>query len=115
MRQIEDGSFLMLALRLIAPNDYIVLEDRQPIGRIRLARERTPPIWLWTVTVTIPGPPFGTPRHASRQRGWRSRTRSEPRHWRRLMLRWSTPTGPSGIGGDVTELPRRRGIVDARK
>ena len=49
----------MLALRLIAPNDYIVLEDRQPIGRIRLARERTPPIWLWTVTVTILGPPFG--------------------------------------------------------
>jgi hypothetical protein len=49
----------MLALRLIAPNDYIVLEDRQPIGRIRLARERTPAIWVWHVTVTIPGPPFG--------------------------------------------------------
>jgi hypothetical protein len=49
----------MLALRLFAPNDYLVLEDRQPIGRIRLARERSPPIWLWTVTVTIPGPPFG--------------------------------------------------------
>ena len=49
----------MLALRPIAPNDYVVLESRQPIGRIRLARERTPPIWLWTVTVTIPGPPFG--------------------------------------------------------
>ena len=48
-----------LALRPVAPNDYIVLEDRQPIGRIRLARERSPPIWLWTVTVTIPGPPFG--------------------------------------------------------
>jgi hypothetical protein len=48
-----------LALRPIAPNDYIVLEDRQPIGRIRLARERTPPIWVWHVTVTIPGPPFG--------------------------------------------------------
>jgi hypothetical protein len=24
-----------------------------------LARERVPPIWLWTVTVTIPSPPFG--------------------------------------------------------
>jgi hypothetical protein len=23
-----------------------------------LARERTPPIWVWHVTVTIPGPPF---------------------------------------------------------
>jgi hypothetical protein len=30
----------MLALQLIAPNDYTVLEDGQPIGRIRLARER---------------------------------------------------------------------------
>ena len=31
------GQAVRLALRLIAPNDYIVLEDRQPIGRIRLA------------------------------------------------------------------------------
>jgi hypothetical protein len=49
----------MLALRLIDPNDYTVLDDGQPIGRIRLARERSPSIWLWNVTVTIPGPPFG--------------------------------------------------------
>jgi hypothetical protein len=49
----------MLALRLIAPNDYSVHEDGQYIGRIRLARERSPSIWLWNVTVTIPGPPFG--------------------------------------------------------
>jgi hypothetical protein len=49
----------MLSLRLIAPNDYSVLEDGQLIGRIRLARERSPSIWLWQVTVTIPGPPFG--------------------------------------------------------
>jgi hypothetical protein len=49
----------MLALRLIAPNDYSVLEDGQVIGRIRLARDRSPAIWLWNVTVTIPGPPFG--------------------------------------------------------
>jgi hypothetical protein len=27
-----------LSLRLIDPNDYIVFEDGQPIGRIRLAR-----------------------------------------------------------------------------
>jgi hypothetical protein len=33
----------MLALRLIAPNDYCVLEYGQPIGRIRLARERSHP------------------------------------------------------------------------
>ena len=49
----------MLALRFIAPNDYTVLDDGQPVGRIRLDPDRSPPIWLWTVTVTIPGPPFG--------------------------------------------------------
>jgi hypothetical protein len=43
----------VLALRLIAPHDYTVLDDGQPIGRIRLARERSPSIWLWT------DPPFG--------------------------------------------------------
>ena len=48
-----------LALRPIGPNEYRVVESRKPIGRIRLARERSPPIWLWNVTVTIPGPPFG--------------------------------------------------------
>jgi hypothetical protein len=41
----------MLALRLIAPNDYSVLDDGQIIGRIRLARDRSPAIWLWNVTV----------------------------------------------------------------
>ena len=49
----------MLALRLIAPNDYIVLEDGQRIRRIRLARERSPSIWLYNVTVTIPNAPYG--------------------------------------------------------
>jgi hypothetical protein len=49
----------MLALRLIDPNDYIVLDDGQRIGRIRLARERSPSIWLWAVTIPLPGPPFG--------------------------------------------------------
>ena len=50
----------MLSLRLIAPNDYTVLEDGHPVGRIRLARERSHPVWLWTVTVTIPGGPVAT-------------------------------------------------------
>jgi hypothetical protein len=50
----------MLTLRLIDPNDYTVHEDGQPIGRIRFARERSPGSWLWHVTVSVPGPPFGT-------------------------------------------------------
>jgi hypothetical protein len=32
-----------------------VLEGRQRIGRIRLADERTPPVWLWSVTIHLPG------------------------------------------------------------
>ena len=55
----DDAVSLMLALRLIDPNDYLVLDDGHPVGRIRLASERSPAIWLWTVTVTIPGGPFG--------------------------------------------------------
>lgn len=49
----------MLTLRLIAPNDYTVHDDGQLIGRIRYTRERSPGLWLWTCTVTLPGPPFG--------------------------------------------------------
>ena len=36
----------MLNLRLIAPDDYTVHDDGQAVGRIRLARERSSPIWL---------------------------------------------------------------------
>jgi hypothetical protein len=50
----------MLTMRTIGQNDYSIREDGQPIGRIRYARERTPGIWLWNVTVNIPGPLFGS-------------------------------------------------------
>ena len=49
----------MLTLRMIGVNDYAVREDGRAIGRIRYAKERSPGIWLWQVTVTVPGPPFG--------------------------------------------------------
>ena len=45
----------MLKLRRIGIRDYSVLEDDQRIGRIRLASERTPPIWLWTVNIHLTG------------------------------------------------------------
>ena len=51
--------FELMLTRLIDPNDYLVLDDGQRIGRIRLARERSPPIWLWNATIQLPGPPFG--------------------------------------------------------
>jgi hypothetical protein len=45
----------MLKLRSIDISDYAVLEGRQRIGRIRLATERMPCVWLWNVTVHLPG------------------------------------------------------------
>jgi hypothetical protein len=51
----------MLKLRLIGVRDYCVLEGRQRIGRIRLATERMPCVWIWSVTVHLPGGlPFGS-------------------------------------------------------
>ena len=45
----------MLKLRSIGLSDFAVLEGRQRIGRIRLATERMPCVWLWSVTVHLPG------------------------------------------------------------
>ena len=49
----------MLKLRSIGLSDYSVLEGRQRIGRIRLATERIPGVWLWSVTVHLPGGSHG--------------------------------------------------------
>ena len=48
-----------LALRSIGTNDYAVIDAGEPVGRIRLASERGE-IWQWTITVLIPGPPYGS-------------------------------------------------------
>ena len=45
----------MLKLRSIGTRDYSVLEGAQRIGRIRLADERMPPVWLWNVTIHLTG------------------------------------------------------------
>jgi hypothetical protein len=45
----------MLKLRMIGINDYSVLEGSQRIGRIRLATERMPCVWLWSVTIHLTG------------------------------------------------------------
>ncbi|MCP1972667.1 hypothetical protein [Bradyrhizobium elkanii] len=50
-RQARPMSGLPLAADLATP-----VQD----GRIRYARERSPGIWLWTITVTIPGASFGS-------------------------------------------------------
>ncbi len=45
----------MLKLRYHGTNDYSVLEGRQRIGRIRFVIEGMPGVWLWNVTVRLPG------------------------------------------------------------
>ena len=45
----------MLKLRSIGLSDYSVLEGRQRIGRIRLATERMPCVWIWTIQVHLIG------------------------------------------------------------
>jgi hypothetical protein len=43
----------MLKLRSNGLSDYSVLEGEQRIGRIRLATERMPCVWLWSVVVHL--------------------------------------------------------------
>ena len=45
----------MLKLRSIALSDYSVLEGKQRIGRIRLATERMPCVWRWSVAIHLTG------------------------------------------------------------
>ena len=45
----------MLKLRSIGLSDFAVLEGRQRIGRIRLATERMPCVWLRSVTIHLTG------------------------------------------------------------
>jgi hypothetical protein len=45
----------MLKLRSIGLSDYSVLDGGQRIGRIRLATERMPCVWLWNVTIHLTG------------------------------------------------------------
>jgi hypothetical protein len=49
----------MMTLRIFGPDDYTVHDDRQLVGGIRYASERSPRIWLWTCIVALPGSPYG--------------------------------------------------------
>jgi len=48
-----------LALRSIGTNDYAVIDDGNPVGRIRLAAERQGEVWMWNCTLRVPGVPNG--------------------------------------------------------
>jgi len=48
-----------LALRPIGENDYTVMRDSRPIGRVRLSDERAGhEAWNWSITVPLPIPSF---------------------------------------------------------
>ena len=65
----------MLKLRRIGIDDYTVLEGEQRIGRIRLAGERTPPIWLWTINIHLTG---GLPMGSSQDLETQLKARTPP-------------------------------------
>ena len=78
----NSGHETMLKLRSIGLSDFAVFEGKQRIGRIRLATERMPCVWLWSVTVHLTGGlPMGssrtsTPRPSSA--AWRAEGRTPP-------------------------------------
>lgn len=41
-------------------NDYAVIHEGRTVGRIRLATERSPAIWTYSITVPLPAPPYTT-------------------------------------------------------
>jgi hypothetical protein len=72
-------------------DDYRVLDAGQRIGRIRLADERMPPVWLWAITIHLPGglpsgssPDFNTAK-AEFKAAWKA---AGPRR-----SSWRRPTG----------------------
>ena len=51
----NSGHETMLKLRSIDLSDFAVFEGKQRIGRIRLATERMPCVWRWSVTIHLTG------------------------------------------------------------
>ena len=54
------GMAILLLLRLMTKDDYAVIDAGEPVGRIRLASERRPQCWMWSVTVCVTGAGNGT-------------------------------------------------------
>ena len=49
------AGFDLLKLRSSGRRDCVVVVGAQRSGRIRLATERMPCVWIWSVTVHLPG------------------------------------------------------------
>lgn len=44
-------------------NDFGVIHEGRTVGRIRLATERSPAFWTYSITVPLPVPPYATGGH----------------------------------------------------
>ncbi|WP_431015485.1 hypothetical protein [Bradyrhizobium pachyrhizi] len=42
------------------PDDYVVIHLARTVGRVRLATERSPPFWTYSIRVPLPVPPYAT-------------------------------------------------------
>jgi len=87
-----------LALRPIGENDYVVMRDFRPIGRIRLSDERAGlETWNWSITVPLPVPSSWcvgrapsmeaakTAFRAAWEQFYRELTQSDIDHWHRTQ------------------------------
>ena len=54
-RPYVNSRMINLALRSIGSNDYAVIDDGYPVGRIRLASQQRGEVWYWNVTIPVPG------------------------------------------------------------
>lgn len=42
------------------PDDFVAIHEGRKVGRIRLPTGRSPPFWTYSITVSLPVPPYAT-------------------------------------------------------
>ena len=92
----------MLKLRSIDLSDLAVFDGKQRIGRIRLATERIPCVWRWSVTIHLGGPPHGfIPGTSTRPTSTSlvAEGSGNRRSLRRPLQRWSLRFSPKNASG----------------
>ena len=88
---------ISLSLRPTGPNDFIVLDEEQAVGRIRLLPESSGEMWTWNITVPVPNAPSG------RAEDLEEAMTVFRRSWAQLKADWSGEV-PKANGGSVKPL-----------
>lgn len=105
----------MLTFRLIDPNDYTVHDDGQLIGRIRLARERTPSIWYGPSPCRSPARRSATPSRWMKPRPASKDGRStRPRKYEMSDVDFSGPKSSFAVAEVVLPKPIKA-LVKAKR